>query len=94
MKVNVKAVLSSPDYKVITLSGDQGDTLEKHKVSEPGLLLVKRGSVTYTEGERHVVVSEGEAHSIPAEVFHEVRCNEVAEVFVVMSRGSKMKFER
>ncbi len=96
MKNNIKAkaIFSSEDFKVINVSGESGDTLEKHKVNENGLLLVKKGSITYKEGDLQTIVSEGEGQHIPANVFHEVSCNEAAEVFVIIPQQSKMKFAR
>lgn len=93
-RVNIKSVLSTPTVKVISVSGVSGDTLEKHKVSEPAVLLVKKGSVTYAEGAQKLLLSEGSGHSIPAEVYHQVTCNEPAEVFVVIPQQGKIKFDR
>lgn len=92
--VKIKTVLSTTDFKVISVSGAVGDTLEKHKVSENAILLVKEGSITYKEGDTQTVLSQGSGHGIPAEVYHEVSCNEQAEIFVVIPKRAKMKFEQ
>ncbi len=92
--VNINAVLSTPDFKVISVSGAQGDTLEKHKVNENALLLVKEGSVIYKEGEQEILLHAGSGQSIPADVYHKVTCQEQAEVFVVIPLHAKMKFEK
>ncbi len=92
--VKIRPLLSSSGFKVIYISGKSGDKLESHKVNENALLLVQGGSVTYQEADKEIVLSEGEGHQIPSEVFHEVRCNDTAAVFLVVPIKAKMKFDR
>lgn len=94
MKANIKVAFTSPQFKVLLLSGKKGDTLKKHKVDEHALLLIKNGSLIYQEGEKHLTLSSGEAHQIPANKFHEVTCTESTEAFVIMTPQTKMRFEK
>jgi len=93
-KINITTALSSPDYKVLSLSGDEGAMLERHKVNENALLLVQTGSVTYKEAAKSIILSKGQVHQIPIGVFHELSCNEEATVFLVVPINAKMKFEK
>jgi len=93
MKVKIKHVLASKDYKVISVSGNAGDVLEKHKVNESGILLVKDGTVNYQEeGKAPIALSQGEGHQIPAEIYHKVTCVDQASIFVLIPIQAKMKF--
>jgi len=95
MKVNISPVITSHDYKVICVSGNHGDILERHKVNESGILLVKKGSIHYQEeGGPEIKLMEGEGQNIPAEIHHEVRCIEAAEVFVIIPQKAKMRFAK
>ncbi len=92
--VNIQLLLSSPDFKVLSISGEAGDTLESHQVNENALLLVREGVVTYQQAEQSILLSEGEAHAIPADHYHSVRCQEASNIFVVIPKRATMKFER
>lgn len=95
MKAKVSKVLSSPDYKVISVSGNAGDVLEKHKVNQPAILLVQKGTVIYQEeGALPVKLTSTEGHNIPPEVFHQVTCVDEAAIFVLIPLEAKMKFKR
>ncbi len=95
MKVKIKLVLTSPTYKVICVSGGPGDLLEKHKVDEAAMLLVKKGRMIYQEkGEAPITLSENEGQNIPAEIYHQLSCVDEAEAFVIIPLQAKMKFER
>ena len=91
--VNIKALKSST-FKVISISGEAGDRLKKHRVNTNALLVLNRGSIIYREEDRQQQVSTGEILDIPAEVFHEVVCTEDTEFLVIMPQDTKMKFAR
>ncbi len=94
-KVSISKVISTDTHKVILLSGQTGDTLHQHKVDTESLLLVKSGCITYKEeNQKEKVLYEGAGQRIPAEVFHEVYCNDTAEAFVVIPLAAKIKFKR
>jgi len=94
MKVSIKPVITSDNYKVICVSGNAGDVLERHKVNESGILLVKDGTVNYQEeGKASITLSQGEGHHIPAEVYHQVTCVNQASIFVMIPTQAKMKFK-
>jgi quercetin dioxygenase-like cupin family protein len=93
-RVKIAPVVTTDEAKVISISGGPGDALDRHKVNENALLLVRKGRVQYSEGEGPIELSEGEGHGIPAEVFHQVTCVTDAEVFVVIPIRGKIKFER
>lgn len=94
-KVNIKVVPSGGTFKVLCISGNNGDSLTKHQVNQDALLLVKLGSLTYQEEESNILLSEGQCHPIPAGVLHAVTCrSEDTEFFVVLPNQAKMKFEK
>jgi|GEM_PF-2782579 len=93
-RVTMSLVISTADHKVMMVSGASGDLLESHKVDVEALLLVKNGNITYEqEGERIVLVS-GQGYSIPSDVYHAVHCNEASEIFIIIPKRAKMKFQR
>ena len=93
-KVKITASSPSPEFKVLSISGMAGDILDKHKVNQNALLLVRNGKILYSEEDRKQELSAGESWSIPAEVLHKVTCIEPSEIFVVLSNSTKMKFEK
>jgi quercetin dioxygenase-like cupin family protein len=93
-RVKIAPVVTTNEAKVISISGAPGDALDRHKVNENSLLLVRKGRVEYAEGEDVIELAEGEGHGIPAEVFHQVTCVTDAEVFVVIPIRGKIKFDR
>ncbi len=94
-KVNIKVVPSGDTFKVLSISGNNGDALTKHQVNQDALLLVKSGSLTYQEEEQNVLLTEGQCHPIPASVLHAVTCQSAAtEFFVVLPNQAKMKFKK
>lgn len=95
MKVKIKPVLASPEFKVLHISGEAGDVLERHKVTEPGLLLVKKGTISYQEeGQPEMQFSENEGHNIPPEIFHKVSCVNQAEIFVFIPQKATLRFKK
>ena len=93
-KVKIKLLPSSNAYKVLSITGETGDILKQHKVDIDALLLMKEGTITYEEATRKVNLSAGECLDIPANVFHEVTCEEDASFFVVLSTQAKMRFQK
>jgi len=75
-KVKISASSPSSEFNVLSISGDAGDVLEKHKVNHNALLLVRNGKILYAEKDREQELSAGESWSIPADVFHKVVCIE------------------
>jgi len=94
-KVVIEMVFTSPDFKVIKASGKSGDALKRHMVNTSAVLLVKKGVVNYKQDdEKEQVIYEGEGRQIPANVYHEFICNDHSEVFVIIPKDAKMKFEK
>jgi len=93
-KVKISSSTPSPAFKVLNISGSAGDVLEKHKVNDSALLLVRSGKILYSEIDREQELNTGESWSIPADVFHKVSCIDDSEIFVVLSTSAKMKFEK
>ena len=93
-KVKIKVLSSSPEYKVLSISGDAGDILQKHQVNYPALLLVRKGNIIYSENEKRRSLTSGECQNIPADIIHGVICIDKSELFVVLSNSAKMKFEK
>ena len=83
-KVNIKVILSSPDYKVLELSGDTGAVLKKHKVNQNALLLVREGTIAYIETSRKLEASAGGCVEIPKGIVHEVSCTMPSKFFVII----------
>lgn len=93
-KVTVKIGLSTPDFKVLDISGEIGSELKKHKVNENALLIVRIGVIAYEEENcSALILKEGTCHNIPSNVYHQVTCIEKANFFVVLTNHTKMKFE-
>jgi len=93
-KVDIQLINSSNAYKVLSITGNKGDALKKHKVDKSALLLVREGSVSYRENNKSHLLSSGECQLIPANVFHEVICIVRSKFFVVLSNETKMKFKK
>lgn len=93
-KVKIAPVITTDEAKVIIISGAAGDKLERHKVNDNGLLLVKSGRILYAEEERELELTGGAGHSIPAEVVHAITCLSAAEFFVIIPNRAKIKFSR
>lgn len=93
-KVKINASNPSPEFKVLSISGNAGDVLENHKVNDSALLLVRNGKILYSEKDREQELNAGESWSIPADVFHKVTCIDESEIFVVLSTSTKMRFEK
>ena len=93
-KVKIELQHSSDDFKVLNLKGQAGEVLKKHKVDHNALLLVGTGTIIYQEdGQAAKTLSEGNCQSIPANVFHEVICQDTAQCFVVLSNRAKLRFQ-
>ena len=93
-KVHIKTVPSGDTFKVLSISGNSGDALAKHQVNRAALLLVQSGNLTYQEGNKAILLSEGQCHPIPANVLHAVTCRSAnTQFFVILSNQAKMKFE-
>ena len=93
-KVKIKILTTSPDFKVLDVSGNPGDVLKKHQVNINGLLLVREGNIIYSEDTRQLLLAAGDSVNIPANIVHEVTCKNTAKFFVVLPKQSKMKFEK
>lgn len=93
-KVNITILSSSPDFKVLSVSGKSGDVLTKHQVNFNALLLVQKGNIVYTEETRQQRLTAGACFNIPADTVHKVTCTEDSNFFVVLPNQSKMKFEK
>lgn len=93
-KVNIKVLTTSPDFKVLDVSGRSGDVLKKHQVNINGLLLVREGNIIYSEDTRLLLLAAGDSVDIPANVVHEITCKNEAKFFVVLPKKSQMRFEK
>ena len=93
-KVKISTSSPSSEFKVLSISGNVGDVLEKHKVNDNALLLVRSGKILYSEKDREQELNAGDSWSIPADVLHKVTCIDESEVFVVLSTSTKMRFEK
>ncbi len=93
-KVKIIVLKSSSNSKILSISGNPGDSLSEHKVDNHALLLMRTGNIIYKEEKRSQVLSAGEICDIPANIVHQITCSTNAAFFVVMPNSAKMKFEK
>jgi len=93
-KVKIKVLPTSDAFKLLDVSGNSGDVLNKHQVNIDALLLVKAGNIIYADDTGQQRLKAGEFMNIPPNVIHKVTCTDTANFFVVLPSFSKMKFEK
>lgn len=92
-KISIEALKTSSGFKVLSISGEPGNSLSDHKVNHNAILLMRTGNIIYKEENRMETLSAGESCDIPANTIHKVTCTTKAKFFVVMPDAAKMKFE-
>ncbi len=93
-KVKIEQVKNESGFKVLSISGEPGNSLTKHKVNVDALLLMRSGSIIYKEDNRMKILSAGECCDIPANILHKVTFTTKAKFFVIMAEAAKMRFEK
>ena len=93
-KIKIELIKNDSGLKVLSLSGEPGNSLSEHKVNKKALLLMRTGSVIYKEADRMKTLSAGDSCDIPPNIIHKVTCTTKAKFFVIMPEAAKLRFDK